>query len=194
MEDSAYPPCGFHGVLEPPFSVAVADGVGGLPGGEVASSIATRYVEYVYSPESFVEEIGRAHLDIQGTFPGSATTLTLALVQREKIDVYWIGDSTALVIFTDGTYKVLTRPHVHPATGYILRVLGMGEPVFDNVSIGVHNVHTIMLFTDGLTAHFSISEIVDMYMNEIDLVQAYLEAGAIDNVAIVIAKKYEGCG
>ena len=189
MEDSAYPPCGFQGVLQPPFSLAVADGVGGLPGGEVASAIAARYVEYVYSPESFREEIGRAHLDIQSTFPGSATTLTLVLVQDEKIDVYWIGDSTALVIFDDGSYRVLTKPHVHPATGYILRVLGMGEPVFDNVSIGVQNVNTIMLFTDGLTAHFSIAEIVDMYMRDIDLVEAYLDAGAIDNLALVIAKR-----
>ena len=187
MEDSAYPPCGFDGVIETPCAIAVADGVGGLPGGEVASGIAIRYVEHIISEKTFKEEVQKAHLDIQSTFPGSATTLTVALLEDGAITVYWIGDSYALAIYESGDYRLLTRPHVQPGTGYITRVLGMGVPQFDKVSIDAGGLYALLLFTDGLTAHFSIPQIVQMFIDGKDLIEETLLEGAIDNIALVIA-------
>jgi len=187
MEDSAYPPCGFDGIKKTPCAIAVADGVGGLPGGEVASAIAVRYVEHIFSEETFKEEVRKAHLDIQSTFPGSATTLTVAVLEDENISVYWIGDSHALAILRGGEYRLLTKPHVHPATGYITRVLGVGVPQFDKVSVDTADLEALLLFTDGLTAHFSIPQIVQMFIEGADLIEEALLEGGVDNMALVIA-------
>ncbi len=189
MEDSTYPPCGFEGVLDTPFSVAVADGVGGLPGGEVASSIAVRYAEHIKDVKDVKKQLFSAHLDIQSTFPGAATTLTLALLTDDFLDVYWIGDSYAVYIQEDGTFYTITRPHVHPGTGYITRVLGIGEPIFDSFRIDVEDVLHLLLFTDGFTAHFSIPEIVKMFLRREDLIENTLRAGGFDNMALVTVSK-----
>ena len=108
---------------------AVADGVGGLDGGRLASGLTIRtIVEYlsetvgsyhaVSSGEehAFLDPLGkavhRAHQKLRSTFGipqgGPATTLTIALVVWPQAYVVHVGDSRAYHL-RDGTLKRLTR-------------------------------------------------------------------------------------
>ena len=187
MEDSAYPPCGFRGVLVPPTVVAVADGVGGLPGGEVASMIATSHMEGVASERQLLDATLRAHLDIQSTFPGSATTLTAALLEEDGISVYWVGDSPAFAIYKDGEMRMITRPHIQMGTGFVTRVLGVGELTIDKAQVSLDGLFALVVATDGLTAHLSFPEIAEILKeggSVTFLLDEVLSRGAYDNVAI----------
>ena len=187
MEDSAYPYCGFRGVLVPPTVVAVADGVGGLPGGEVASSIATHHMEEVSSEKELLDALLRAHLDIQSTFPGSATTLTAALLEKDYVSVYWVGDSPAFAIYEDGEIHVITRPHIQMGTGFVTRVLGIGELAADKAVLSLDGLFALVLATDGLTAHLSFPEIAEILREDgsvYSLLDEVLARGASDNVAV----------
>ncbi len=108
---------------------AVADGVGGLDGGRLASGLTIRtIVEYlsetvgsyhaVSSGEehAFLDPLGkavhRAHQKLRSTFGipqgGPATTLTIALVVWPQAYVVHVGDSRAYHL-RDGALKRLTR-------------------------------------------------------------------------------------
>jgi len=187
MEDSTFPPCGFRGVLIPPTVVAVADGVGGLPGGEIASSIATSHMAGVSSERELLDATIKAHLEIQSTFPGSATTLTAALLGEDSISVYWVGDSPAFAIYEDGEIRKITTPHIHMGTGFLTRVLGIGELVMDKADVSLDGLFALVVATDGLTLHLSFPEIADILREggSVDsLLEVVLARGAYDNVAV----------
>ena len=108
---------------------AVADGVGGLDGGRLASGLTIRtIVEYLSETvgsyhavssgqeHAFLDPLGkavhRAHEKLRSTFGipqgGPATTLTIALVVWPQTYVVHVGDSRAYHL-RDGTLKRLTR-------------------------------------------------------------------------------------
>ena len=126
LEDRAVldPLCGPKAYL-----YAVADGVGGLDGGRLASGLTIRtIVEYLsetvgsyhavaYGQEkAFLDPLGkavqRAHDKLHSTFGlpqgGPATTLTIALVVWPQAFVVHVGDSRAYHLH-EGTFKRLTR-------------------------------------------------------------------------------------
>jgi len=108
---------------------AVADGVGGLDGGRLASGLTIRtIVEYLSETvgsyhavssgqeHAFLDPLGkavhRAHEKLRSTFGipqgGPATTLTIALVVWPEMFVVHVGDSRAYHL-RGGTLKRLTR-------------------------------------------------------------------------------------
>lgn len=189
MEDYAYPECGFSGILEPVSSVAVLDGLGGHPGGEVASETAAQFVKEVVDEETFKDAMKRASLAVADAFPGSATTITLGILKDDGVDVYWIGDSPAFAVYNDGSCRMITTPHADPETGRITSVLGgrrPGEFFYDHVFVPVSDVKAVILASDGLTAHLNEDEIGSIYLSGGDLIKEVLSRGAIDNVTVAI--------
>jgi len=187
MEDSAYLPCGFHGVLEPPFSVAVADGLGGHPGGEYASAIAVKYVKEVVDEMTFKEAMDKASMEIATNHPLAATTITLAVLKDTYADIYWIGDSPAIVIYKSGGSSMVTVPHVNNL-GYLTSVLGGFDPTsytYGHTRVFISEIKALVLATDGLTAHVDPSEVAILYEKGMDFVEVVLSRGAVDNVTVI---------
>jgi protein phosphatase len=120
---------------------AVADGMGGHAGGEVASSVALETLRERFSetPEHTTDALVRAIQDANGavyerslvdpSLRGMGTTLTaVALVQRdghERLAVVNVGDSRTYVV-QDGILLQITRDHT-----YVEDLVAAGEITAD---------------------------------------------------------------
>lgn len=101
---------------------AVADGLGGLPQGAVASGMAMDVLaEYLAATNleqdfTFEEAFNRINLEVfkKGQTIsedlGIGTTLTVVRLQPDAIDIGHVGD-TAVVIFQADSWKQITRDH-----------------------------------------------------------------------------------
>ncbi len=104
---------------------AVADGIGGQPAGDVASSCAVQAAEYVVSrafaaddrpdfPAILLEAHARADAAVNanatGTQTGMGTTLTTALFSNGSLTVCNTGDSRCSMV-RDGYFIPVTRDH-----------------------------------------------------------------------------------
>lgn len=163
-------------LVEPPL-YAVADGMGGARGGEVASQLALTTVE-----EGFVEGRGTlpalVHEANSAVFAKSAedrsvagmgTTLTAALIEAGTALLVHVGDSRAYLLRA-GDLRRLTEDHtlvqrmvrageispdeadVHPHRNVLLRALGTESDVeVDESQVGLLEGDRLMLCSDGLT-------------------------------------------
>ena len=110
-------------IREPLF--AVADGMGGHRGGDVASALALEVIhggndsgpdEMAERFASLVEEIKQANRRVlergesDAQLRGMGTTLTAVLAESERAHVAHVGDSRAY-LFRDGTLQQLTEDH-----------------------------------------------------------------------------------
>lgn len=156
---------------------AVADGVGGMPGGEVASAAAVKTLQEAINADpagalsdlnGLVERAHRAVREAGQSFGGEGicTTLTLAHIDGESISLAHVGDSFALHVHA-GQCRALTREHnienetddvrslapFPPRYRYALtRVLGQPEalvPDIKQASLALGD--WLILATDGLT-------------------------------------------
>lgn len=163
---------------------AVADGLGGLPGGEVASRTAIETIQRELRQHddqtvSLEDLVSRAHAAVQeaglsyGT-TGIGTTLTLVRLEDDAARIAHVGDSFALLI-REGECRPLTREHnienerddvfalaPHPP-GFryaLTRVVGQPE-VFrpDVFSETLQAGDCLVLATDGLTDMLDFREI-----------------------------------
>jgi PPM family protein phosphatase len=104
-----------------PRLVAVADGIGGLPGGEVASEVAIRALEPLVSAAPVPEPISglRRAVDTarawiadaitaDPSLAGMGTTLTALLLTGDEFALVHVGDSRAYLL-RDGEWTQLTR-------------------------------------------------------------------------------------
>lgn len=107
--------------------LAVADGVGGHQGGEVASAMLVEELGTIRtSPDNGRDDLRVEILDaledadrrIQGLRMGAATTVALVEVSGGRIRTYHVGDSTILVIGQGGRVKYRTT--AHSPVGYAL--------------------------------------------------------------------------
>jgi serine/threonine protein phosphatase PrpC len=194
MEDAAYPDCGFEGILESPHAVAVADGLGGHPAGEVASAITVSHVKEIVDEKTFKEAMQKACKEVGEAHPGCATTLTLAVLGDDYVDVYWIGDSPAILIDKEDKPSFISTPHAEPYTGRITSVIGGRKPCdffYDKVRVPLDKIKAVILATDGLTAHLSLKDIGQKYLEGADLVQEALDRGGSDNVTVIVIEPVE---
>ncbi|RJQ53269.1 MAG: Stp1/IreP family PP2C-type Ser/Thr phosphatase [Actinobacteria bacterium] len=147
---------------------AVADGMGGHRGGEVASSIAIKLLEQnvAASPpgsdlqQVLKEAVLHAHQEIyrqayESGLTGMGTTLTAAVVDGDKLVVAHIGDSRAY-LYRNGRLMQLTHDDslvaemvregqltkeqaaVHPSRHMLTQALGTGDSV--SVSVMTHQL------------------------------------------------------
>jgi serine/threonine protein phosphatase PrpC len=104
--------------------LAVADGVGGTPGGELASSLAIKTLQKAVAGCAQPEDVRAAILDgfehadesARETSGVGRTTLLVAEVQGRSVRTYNTGDSEALVVGRGGRIKL--RTVVHSPVGY----------------------------------------------------------------------------
>jgi PPM family protein phosphatase len=155
---------------------AVADGMGGHQGGEVASNLALERLERATDDDSdlaeVVREANRAVFEQAAQDPGLAgmgTTLTAVRVQDERLHLAHVGDSR-MYLLRDGRLERITRDHtvveqlvdqgrmsvedakIHPQRSILTRALGVDEDIqVDEADVDVRPGDRVLLCSDGLT-------------------------------------------
>lgn len=183
-EDSVWPTT--DGSTDELLAVAVADGMGGHVGGEIASATALDTAMTVSGePTMRVLAANVAVVDAarqQPRLAGMGTTLTLALFDPDgDLDIGHVGDSRAYLL-RDGTLQQITRDHsyvadliaagkltpeeaeTHPYRSVLTRAVGLDPTVeVDSYGIILQSGDRILLCSDGLTSMVSdgpLSEIL----------------------------------
>jgi len=173
---------------------AVADGMGGHRGGEVASSLALETVQGMFerregSLADQVVEANRAVFDRSKndrTVSGMGTTLTAALVDGSRVHLVHVGDSRAYLL-RGGELAQLTEDHTlvhrmvmegeisqeeaetHPHRSILTRALGVDESVqVDEGDVEVSDGDRLLLCTDGLTGMVPEGQIREILLESAD--------------------------
>ena len=167
--------------------VAVADGMGGAPGGETAAAVAIAMLDAAFTGASVdellaaVRAANRAIADRAAEAPereGMGTTLCAAgAVGAGRLAIVNVGDSRAYLL-RDGDLSQLTDDHTvtgelvrrgevseaealrHPHRNVLTRALGVGATVA--IDAAVHDIRPgdrLMLCTDGLFTEVPAGEI-----------------------------------
>lgn len=199
------------------FIAAVADGMGGHNGGEVASEDTVRDLDSFFyglpdklSSEQFMESFkrwvqqihrlitlkGNSHPDLSGM----GTTLVGLLVYENRI--FWIncGDSRLYrlrgeilcQISTDHSLREMTGNTQAPSN-IIMNSIGAGETVFldiTEISGSVFDGDTFLLCSDGLNDMLDDEQIESALIkgNASSLVEEALKAGGKDNVSVCLIR------
>ncbi|HZD16743.1 MAG TPA: Stp1/IreP family PP2C-type Ser/Thr phosphatase [Actinomycetota bacterium] len=164
---------------------AVADGMGGHRGGEVASHLALETVQRRFERRagSLTEQIEEANRTVfersqrDRAVAGMGTTLTAALVEGGGVRLAHVGDSRAY-LFRGGSLHRLTEDHTlvhrmvqegeiseaeaerHPHRSVLTRALGTDPGVLvDERVVDVAPGDRLLLCTDGLTGMLSEARI-----------------------------------
>ena len=208
-------------VSEPPL-FAIADGMGGAAAGEVASRLAAAAVregapQALAGEERIFELIQEANRRVYArassdpNTSGMGTTMTVAIVDGERVAFGHVGDSRAYLI-RDGTMEQLTEDHslvnelmksgkltpeeadVHPQRAVITRAVGTDPDVdVDTFTVNARDRDLFLLCSDGLTDVLSEDEILDVVEQnrpDIDralraLVKEANRGGGEDNITVV---------
>ncbi len=160
---------------------AVADGMGGHRGGEVASNLALETVQRLFEADegSLTEQVELANRAVfersqaDREVSGMGTTLTAALVEGNRARLAHVGDSRAYLL-RDGVLTLLTEDHTlvhrmvqegeiteseaetHPHRSILTRALGVeGALQVDEAFVELREGDRLLLCTDGLTAMVS---------------------------------------
>lgn len=206
-------------VLPPLF--AVADGMGGHEAGEVASEITINTLNDLAPQSADAEALARAvvaaNLNVikapsQGVGrEGMGTTLTAAILEKERLIIAQVGDSRAYLLH-NGSLQQLTRDHslmadmieagqlteaearVHPNRSVITRAIGSDPHMQpDLYELNVETGDRLLLCSDGICGMIEDHEIASIMRQAPSaqscadqLVEAALAAGGFDNATAVV--------
>lgn len=206
-------------VLPPLF--AVADGMGGHEAGEVASEITINTLNDLAPQSADAEALARAvvaaNLNVikapsQGVGrEGMGTTLTAAILEKERLVIAQVGDSRAYLLH-NGSLQQLTRDHslmadmieagqlteaearVHPNRSVITRAIGLDPHMQpDLYELNVETGDRLLLCSDGICGMIEDHEIASIMRQAPSaqscadqLVEAALAAGGFDNATAVV--------
>jgi serine/threonine protein phosphatase PrpC len=168
--------------------LVVADGLGGIRGGGLASSTAVRalcssLVEAAEQENELrsaildgIEKANRAVLDLG---VGAATTLAVAEIRNNMVRPYHVGDSIILVLGQRGRIKLQTVPHSpvgfaveagmldeeeamhHEERHVVSNVIGSAEMRIEvGSAVKLSAYDTVLLASDGLPDNLLLDEIV----------------------------------
>ena len=214
-------------VIEPPL-FAIADGMGGAQAGEVASRLATAALKEAGANgggeqriADLIQEANRRVYDRSSSDPntsGMGTTITVALVEDDRVAFGHVGDSRAYLI-RRARMEQLTEDHslvnellktgklsreeaeTHPQRSVITRALGTDPDVdVDTFSVRAEDGDLFLLCSDGLTdmvSEESILDVVERNRSDIDgalraLVKAANHGGGQDNITVVAFEIADG--
>lgn len=174
----------------------VADGVGGLPGGEEAAklTVATISANFDGTLSSLYASVEEAHKAVQGLHAhaatyGAATTLVLVALTDEGLMAVWSGDSRIYLLQDERLYQVseddslvqslVNSGHItaeealtHPRRNVITRSIGGGE--MGSGSLAISSVRLdeegkFLLCSDGVSNELSKTQL-EAFLRE-DLVE-----------------------
>ena len=208
-------------IVAPPL-FAVADGMGGHAAGEVASEIAITVLSEKAPRTPDASALGRAVEDANRAVilaasekrgrAGMGTTMTAAILQKDRLVVAQVGDSRAYLLH-QGKLQQLTRDHslmadmieagrltpeearTHPNRSVITRALG-SDPrmVPDLYEITVETGDRLLLCSDGLSSMLEDAAIESVLSRTRDpqrcasvLVNEAIAAGGYDNITVIVA-------
>ena len=173
---------------------AVADGMGGHRGGEVASSLALETVQQLFERRegTLADQVAEANRAIYDrsqsdrSVSGMGTTLTAALIDGNEVHLAHVGDSRAYLL-RDGRLTQLTEDHTlvhrmvvegeitpeeaetHPHRSILTRALGVDESVqVDEGDVQVETGDRLLLCTDGLTGMVPEEQIQEIMLGATD--------------------------
>ncbi|MFI8191543.1 PP2C family protein-serine/threonine phosphatase [Streptomyces sp. NPDC085946] len=200
--------------LGTPLAVAVADGLGGHPGGDVASAVAARRIASIGSALTD-EEAVRAALhacnhavyqaagDADGALAAMGTTVAGVVVGPGSLMVFNVGDSRVLAHSRDGLRQVSVddSPPLEPGqrtTSLVTQCLG-GSPGYRSVSPHVTSEplragERYLVCTDGLTDPVPPEALEEVLREHDDgravfeLWKAAIEAGGPDNITMALVR------
>ena len=208
-------------VVAPPL-FAVADGMGGAQAGEIASRLAAAALEEADSGSlagaekvvSLIREANRRVYERAASDPatsGMGTTVTVALVEGDRVTIGHVGDSRAYLL-RDGELEQLTEDHslvnellksgklsreeadVHPQRSVITRAVGTDPDVdVDAFTVDASEGDVFLLCSDGLTDMVEdqdILDVVERHRDDLDrvtkaLVSAANRGGGEDNITVI---------
>ena len=188
--------------------LAVADGVGGSAGGEIAADaavveLADRF--FRTSGDRTIEErladaVRDANTAVLKAAESSgntqaATTLVAAVVLGEQLVIANLGDSRAYLV-RDGAPRQLTEDHAGDTEHAITRFLGDPRGVQPDLFIeDLRPADRLVLCSDGLTLHLTPEEIAttaatgDVEHAAGALVELAKSRGGGDNVTVVLHER-----
>jgi protein phosphatase len=201
-------------VEEPLF--AVADGMGGHKGGDVASQLALETIEGEPTAD-LAKRLRDANAAVfersqsDRSVTGMGTTVTAVVVEGTSALFAHVGDSRAYLLRA-GDLRQLTDDHtlvarmvksgeiteaeaeVHPHRSVLTRALGT-EPdvIVDEFDVALTDGDRLLLCSDGLTGMVTEEQIVAILSAAPDpqdasnrLVRAANRAGGVDNITVVV--------
>ncbi len=167
--------------------LVIADGLGGLPGGEVAARLAVTTLEDALNNvaedglslrEAILDGIERANADILALGTGCATTVAVVELHERMMRSYHVGDSLIMLVGQRGKLKFQSVSHSpvgyaveaglldeieavhHEERHLVSNVLGTPEMRIDiGPAIELAPRDTLLLASDGLPDNLYIEEI-----------------------------------
>jgi len=170
--------------------LVIADGLGGQPNGETASTTAIQSIEKSLNHASksgqplrdaILNGIEKANLSIINQAGGAATTLAVIEIQGNHVRPYHVGDSMVLVCGQRG--KIKLQSIAHSPVGYAVEagVLDQDEAIHheerhlisnvvgaEDMSIEIGSIRqldthdTVIVASDGLFDNLYIDEITEI--------------------------------
>ena len=156
-------------------AAVLADGMGGLSHGEVASeTVVSRVMEGLRNGDSASAALRAAHEEILRVSVGAAQRMgsTAVIVTRSegRLTIHWVGDSRAYLL-RGGELRLLTRDHSlvqglidaganteteaesHPNRNVVTRAVGIQDVEqleIDHVDLDARSGDRLMICSDGL--------------------------------------------
>jgi len=187
--------------------LAVADGVGGQPGGGNASKIVLRALAKAAARSeptsngglrgSLLDALDSGNREVIGLGIGAATTLAAVELVKKRLRAYHVGDSQILVVGQRGKIKLLTIAHSpvgyaveagvidqdeamhHEERHLVSNIMGAAEMRVEVGSwVTLCDYDPVLLATDGLFDNLSVAEIVET-----------VRKGALDDVGQALATR-----
>lgn len=185
--------------------LAVADGVGGSSGGEIASAVTVDTIDAAFATpgphrntrSDLAAAIQRANEAVlrrsaELGHPQAASTLVAAAIRGRECCVANVGDSRAYLI-RRGTSRQITTDHAGGPEGSITRFLGDARGVQPDIFVEtLRSGDRLVLCSDGLTRHVSDAEIAgrasagDPTRAADELIAMANARGGLDNVTVLI--------
>lgn len=204
--------------------LVIADGMGGLPAGELASDILVKTLSVVDERpdggeplQDVIDAVETANQRILAAVAdddardGMGTTVTAMLLAGDRVAALNVGDSR-LYLLRDGEMNQLTRDDTyvqalvdqgvlspgdarrHPQRALVTQAVQGGPFRPAGRMIPIQPADRFLLCSDGLTDYVEDDQIAEVLKHETDrktcaeqLVRRTLDAGAPDNVSVIVA-------